>query len=292
VGTSIPVVLLTFTLLISAEGVNSPQPQRVKPYKENASGLKDLFEDALRAQKEGNTVALQAIAQDLLLPDHDTWWNERFAPGRAAQLSSWYAPRRENMGQILSNSLQRMLDEQFTEVDAWEFKGPCAPAMREQDAKSVFLRLQKPTPLFEVRFKSRGGFAAKYLRYFTLLDGKFRFVGPLQLPAEPPPKQPVRIPEERQRVAGTVQAAKLVDMVRPVYPEQARMASVSGTVRLQAIIGTDGRVEELEVLSGDPLLLYSAVDAVCQWRYDPTRINGQPIEVLTTIDVIFTRQRR
>lgn len=100
----------------------------------------------------------------------------------------------------------------------------------------------------------------------------------------PPPKEgPKRI-----RVGGNVQAAKLINQVRPGYPPLAKQARISGTVRLHAVIAKDGSVVQLEVLSGHPLLVQSALDAVRRWRYQPTTLNGDPVEVDTIIEVVFT----
>ena len=103
--------------------------------------------------------------------------------------------------------------------------------------------------------------------------------------APPPPKPKQTGPV---RVGGNVQAARLVNRVQPVYPPLARQTRISGTVRLHAIISKDGTIRELEVLSGHPLLQQAALDAVRQWRYQPTLLNGEPVEVDTTIDVIFS----
>lgn len=99
----------------------------------------------------------------------------------------------------------------------------------------------------------------------------------------PPPKVLQRI-----RQGGNVQAARLINRVQPTYPPLARQARIQGTVRLHAIIAKDGTVQQLEVLSGHPLLVQSALDAVRQWRYQPTLLNGEPVEVDTTVDVIFS----
>ena len=85
-----------------------------------------------------------------------------------------------------------------------------------------------------------------------------------------------------------VQAALLINRVQPVYPPLARQTRIAGTVRLHAIISKQGTVESLEVLSGHPLLVRAAMDAVQQWKYKPTLLNGEPVEVDTTIDVIFS----
>ena len=100
----------------------------------------------------------------------------------------------------------------------------------------------------------------------------------------PPPKaSPSRI-----RVGGNVAAAKLIRQVTPIYPTIAKTAHISGTVILHAIIAKDGTIQELTYVSGPPLLMRNAMDAVRQWRYNPTLLNGEPVEVDTTISVVFT----
>lgn len=80
---------------------------------------------------------------------------------------------------------------------------------------------------------------------------------------------------------------QLVRQVQPRYPEIARTIHLSGTVRLEAIIGIDGTVRSLNLLNGNPILARAAVDAVRQWRYRPTLLNGAPVEVETYITVNF-----
>jgi protein TonB len=106
-------------------------------------------------------------------------------------------------------------------------------------------------------------------------------IGGLGAPA--PPKAPSRI-----RQGGQVQAARLVNKITPIFPPLARQTRQSGTVRLHAIIAKDGSIQSLDVISGPPLLQGAALDAVRQWRYQPTLLNGEPVEVETTVDVIFT----
>lgn len=94
-------------------------------------------------------------------------------------------------------------------------------------------------------------------------------------------------PPMRIRIGGNVMTAKIVQKVQPVYPPLARQTRIQGTVRLHAIIGKDGLVKQLEVISGHPALLQSALDAVRKWQYEPVLLNGEPVEVDTTIDVIY-----
>jgi TonB family protein len=94
----------------------------------------------------------------------------------------------------------------------------------------------------------------------------------------------------RVSVGGTIQAAKIVTKVPPVYPESAKSAGISGTVVLHAVVGMDGKPLSLRVMNSqiDPDLARSAVEAVSQWRYTPTLLNGEPIEVDTTITVNYS----
>jgi TonB family protein len=96
-----------------------------------------------------------------------------------------------------------------------------------------------------------------------------------------------RATSKRVKVAGNVIAKQLVHQVQPIYPQQARLAREQGTVVLHAIIGTDGTVKTLRWVSGPEHLIVPAMDAVKQWRYKPTLIDGEPVEVDTTIAVIF-----
>jgi TonB family protein len=107
--------------------------------------------------------------------------------------------------------------------------------------------------------------------------------------ATPEPNASTQKPKlKRVRVGGTVAAANLVHQVTPDYPKDAKKKHISGTVLLRATIGHDGTIESLEYVSGPPELTTSAMDAVKQWRYKPTLLNGDPVEVETMISVAFT----
>ena len=93
---------------------------------------------------------------------------------------------------------------------------------------------------------------------------------------------------KRITIGGNVQQAKLVMQPRPAYPPLAKQARISGVVRLNAIIGKEGNVVNLSVISGHPLLIPSALEAVQQWVYQKTLLNGEPVEVSTQIDVNYT----
>jgi TonB family protein len=101
--------------------------------------------------------------------------------------------------------------------------------------------------------------------------------------SEPKPNVPGRI-----TIGGNVQQAKLISQPRPQYPALAKQARISGAVHLAAVIGKEGDVIDLKVISGHPLLIPAALEAVKQWVYQKTLLNGEPVEVITQIDVNFT----
>jgi protein TonB len=91
-----------------------------------------------------------------------------------------------------------------------------------------------------------------------------------------------------QRIGGNVMAANLIRKVEPVYPPLAKSARVQGTVEFTAVISKDGNIENLQLVRGHPLLVNAAKEAVLQWKYKPTLLNGQPVQVITDIIVNFT----
>jgi periplasmic protein TonB len=93
---------------------------------------------------------------------------------------------------------------------------------------------------------------------------------------------------QRVRVSQGVSQGLLVRQVKPVYPPLARQARIQGVVVLQAVISKDGSIEGLHLVSGHPMLAPAAMDAVKQWKYKPYFLNGEPVEVETTINVNFT----
>jgi periplasmic protein TonB len=101
------------------------------------------------------------------------------------------------------------------------------------------------------------------------------------------PPSPPSNTAKRIKLGGQVQAAKVISQPSPIYPALARQARIQGNVILHAVLDQNGRVSELHVISGHPLLVQAALDAVKQWRYQPTLLNNEPVEVDTTITVTF-----
>lgn len=120
----------------------------------------------------------------------------------------------------------------------------------------------------------------------SIIESGTRMVPVVRLPdvvnREPVTAAPVKPPRITQ-----LRMATPIHKVDPVYPALAKQARVSGTVELLGVLGTDGRIHELKVLRGHPLLVNAALDAVRQWVFEPTLLNGQAVEVAAPITVNF-----
>jgi len=117
------------------------------------------------------------------------------------------------------------------------------------------------------------------------IPGGIGSLGGVQAPVAPP------APTPRMRAGGQIRAPQKIHDVPPVYPVIAQQARVEGLVILDAVIGTDGRVRDVRVLRSVALLDRAAVDAVRQWVFSPTLLNGTPVEVAMTITVQFRLSR-
>jgi protein TonB len=112
------------------------------------------------------------------------------------------------------------------------------------------------------------------------------------------PQQDAPSPQTEKKITrikqgGNITAKMLLkdESVQPIYPQEAKDKRIQGTVRLHVIIAKDGSVGQVELISGHPLLAVAALEAVRQWKYRRTLLNGEPVEVDTTVDVIFALSR-
>jgi protein TonB len=120
----------------------------------------------------------------------------------------------------------------------------------------------------------------------AVLDGMLRVTPDVPMPAAKAGEP--KAPEETKRVrVSSLDPGRLIHMIQPAYPPIAKTAHIEGTVELSAVIGTDGHVRDLSVVSGHPLLRRAAIDAVRQWIYKPPVLNGESVEIVAPVAVIF-----
>jgi len=279
--------------LYAQDAVSPPPLADSKPtnldYPDSTRGLERLAKDIIKAQKEGQGPRASELAQSMILPDPSAWYSQTFGQEIAADEGAKYVSSYKTLPAEILKFFFGAIQNGFTEVTAARFTESCDDNAGESAFGTLQLRLQ-PVPLYELRLRN----GDRFLRLFAMVyvDGGFRYA----LAPRVPDHFPFVLPHEGNslkilRVGGTVQASKIVNRVQPEYPGIARDERLQGTVRLHAIIAKDGSISRLVVLSGYCSLAKASVDAVKKWRYTPTLLMGQPVEVDTTIDVIFSLNR-
>lgn len=248
--------------------------------------LRTLMTTVLAAARAGDQAKLQEIARSLMIPDYELWFKAMFGED-GAKLGAAYGSKLDET------------EKRYPKLFEWLAKGEGELVI--EDVKALAKRnenwcgqtlanaLQADVALYRVSVgtaDSSGLKSGRVAGYFALVGGAYRrldcqLLGLRTETGGVAGSSPLRI-------AANVQAAKIIKRVQPEYPEDARRTRISGTVRMHAIIGKDGGIKQLEVVSGHPMLKDAAFDAVRQWRYRPTLLNGEPVEVDTTIDVIFS----
>ena len=284
-------LLFGLGLGLSAVAQEKPAEQSASPpalqlnYPDHTGGLERLGKDIIKALKDGDTTHASALMHSLLLPDSKTWYAKIFGEVNAEALSEKYEEVSKDLPAHLEVLFAKFVDEHATSVSAKRFDASCNDDNAGDFTFGVLQARLEPIPLYELRFAS----GERFYRLWAIayVGGAFRFVGDLRPPSYFARDNAVARTFRRITIGGNIQAAKVVKRVQPVYPEHARREHLQGTVKLHAIIAKDGSIQDLRVLSGACSLAQASFDAVRQWRYQPTLFNGQPVEVDTTIDVIF-----
>lgn len=272
-----------------AAAVAASLPALPRTYPDSAGGLEHLFKDYIAARQNSPQLA-EAYVRSLSLPHPDEFFRELFVDGAAATAAAAYDRDGNKALEAFSTVVGQALQEGFRDISVKKYTDACDDSAPPFIYPVLILR-RSPIPMYEVRMAKVGSFRSFWA--LAYVDGGFRFLGMITAAAYPMngertsgPGAPIRI-----KTGVSVQAAKLIKKVTPEYPSEARREYAEGTVRIHAIIGRDGSVEHLQVVSGICSLSRSAVKAVRHWRYSPTLLNGKPVEVDTTIDVIYSLGR-
>jgi TonB family protein len=249
-------------------------------YADSADGFKKQLEDLVAARKGGEESRFEALMDSLAFPSADEWITAHFSAADAVKLrvdySAALARYQKRLGVVILRAAQATDSEIL--VKPSELPAPAANSGPESHTTMPVQPVVVENFIYGLR-NAEDPLDRPAANSFVYLEGRFRYAGGIY----PFWAQDLW----RVRMARDVKPAQLLVRVNPKYPKEARGAGVQGVVRLHAIIGKDGSPRMLKVISGDPLLTDAAIEAVQQWRYSPTLLKGEPIEVDTTIDVIF-----
>ena len=247
----------------------------VASYPESADGLKSLLRDILEAIQSGDGQKTSQLLAALSLPNHKEWFLRSFGTKDGPRLEAKYIELESKAPDCFKKRLESAAKQAQTDVAVKVFQKPVDP--NSSLYKAVYDAMITDFAIYD----ARGG--NDFLGDFVYVDGGFRYLDKQILLALS--NAPMRV-----RIGGNVQAAKLVSRVQPVYRAEARQDHVEGTVALHVVIGKDGTVQEVSVISGPPALVQPTVDAVKQWRYQPTLLNGIHVEVDTQVSIIYQLQ--
>jgi periplasmic protein TonB len=197
------------------------------------------------------------------------------------------------LNSVAQPQLQQILPPQLTFFGVWREHNPAQHAVPTTTTHQPEIPNPFPAPVTIVdihRVEGAGIVPIPDLPEGPYLPGAVPVTeGGRTLPPVEPPHiaKPAQQENHPVKLSEGVLEAQLISGIEPQYPLIAVQTRTEGTVRLHAIISRDGRITSLDVLSGHPFLVKAALDAVRQWRYRPTLLNGEPVEVETSITVIF-----
>jgi TonB family protein len=290
IATSAYVVSVLLLLAMPCNlGAQQASFSSIANYPDTQDGLEHFTKDLLKAHKQGNQPdVVKKLVQSLALPSPRSWFSMVFGERAYETLAEAYSANQAALLQQVDTVIETSAQDGFSEIRAKKYEKSCDDSAGELTFPLLMARVA-PVPLYELRMMNANSF--RRISIFAYVDGTFRYVGPLNIPDEFVPTKEVK-PPARIQLKGEIQASKIRTKVAPKYPETARGEGLEGTVRLHAIIGKDGSVQQVRVIKGYCSLAEVSLPAVKQWRYTPTLLNGEPVEVDTTIDVIFTLRHR
>ncbi|MGH9794797.1 MAG: energy transducer TonB [Candidatus Acidiferrales bacterium] len=259
--------------------------QTLPPYSESANNLKRVVEELQEAAKRNDSERFRLVAEPLFFAEHEAWFKEVFGKRFGMHASGTYARRTKEFVDSMRAAFEGLETQGLSEPQVEKLDEPCEPLALTVEYPALFARKRK-VPLYSVRFEDDGKF--RTLGFFTYKGGGFRYVGHVDLGPVFQPKEALQDTPGIIKVGGGAQNPKLLHRPPPTYPWRARRRRLQGTVRMQAIVGVDGTIQDLQLVSGHCWLAEAAMDAVRRWRYQPTLLNGAPVEISTIIDVIFT----
>jgi TonB family protein len=247
---------------------------------DSADGLKSQIGAILQSAKDPNSKRFDDMISNLQIPDNSGWFTPTFGDDLGPTLAAKYKGSWGDFQDVLTRSFRDSADAKAKDISVVVF-GASSP-FAHANMSSVQQSARNPLTLYEATVRTRKWGTSAIPGLYVYVAGAFRVVNWTTLYGLPNVR-PMRI-----RVGGNVAQAKLVHQVNPVLPPDALKSHAQGMVQVHVIIDVDGNVKQVDILSGDPELAAAARDAVKQWRYRPTTLNGDPVEVDATVSVNFS----
>lgn len=258
-----------------------PQTTAVPVYPESAEGLRDLLVEWINAIYWKDEAKSSGYLRTFAIPNHELWFTKTFGPVEGAHLEARYKELQSRILDGLKGRVEQQVKYEGFYVEVSVFDK--ASATSERLLQEVSAAMVQPTPIYNASIRKNATDAvSSSVGTFVYVDGGFRYFDSTVMEALG------MSPGLRVTVPGVAQAAKLNYSPQPRYPREAIDQKVWGNVTLHVIIAKDGTVRKIQVVSGPPLLVPATIDAVKQWRYQPTLVKGKRVEVDTEVTAIFS----
>jgi TonB family protein len=253
--------------------------------------LQRLLEEILQAVKTKDNARESELIHGLLMPSDSTWFTDVYGPGFGSSLAAAYRRASPNLAQEIRTVYEGNVHHGWMKPKI----------IRYTDPESVnapldhFLNcMNEVQPLYTTAFQGDSQVLVMPLKggplvqgagdldgYFVYEAGGFRFI-PLDILMKLPSERPVRISLDMK-----IMESKLIDKAPVRMPPEAIRKRISGRVVVELILGVGGNTKELKAVEGDPILTAAVLDAVKQWRFAPTQLDGDPVEIDLRIPFTF-----
>jgi TonB family protein len=260
-------------------------------YPNSLEGLQSQIGEILGAIKEKNSAKEVELIHRLVMPEDSTWFVDEYGPGFGTSLAAAYRRALPSLEEEIRLTYEANAQSGKIHPKILRYADP---AETESPIDHFLNSMNKIEPLYETAFLGDRPMFQMSLKpakgkampcdlngYFVHVDGSFRFI-PAEVMMRLPNERPVRI-----HLDMNVMKSKLITRVDPRYPEEAIRKHIGGKVAVRLELGRDGRIQEAKAISGDPILSQAFLDAVRQWQFLPTQLDGDPVEVELDVEMVF-----
>jgi TonB family protein len=257
---------------------------QTEAYTNTTDGLQKQIDDILQSIKAKNVTKEEELIHNLMIPQNSAWFMNEYGPGFGASLAGAYEREVPGLEQIIKNTYEGNVERGWTTPKLLRFENPDTT---NWPTDSFLNSMNKIVPLYQTAFDGSATTFYMPLKssanrrlpsgdldgFFVYDQGSFRFI-PENVFMKLPSERPIRI-----KLGMNVMNSKLLTTPRFQYPEEAIQKHISGKVMIHMVIDTQGNIKELKAVQGDPILSGAVSDDMKTWRFEPTKLDGDPVEV-------------